>query len=213
MRLRKDPLAAEKLKNSVNYIENPMVYKGRWHEYFKNNNPIHMEIGSGKGGFITALAALNPHINYIAFEKIHTVLLKLIRKIPEEGMKNLAVVSEDAKLLLDIFEQGELDKLYLNFSDPWPKKRHAKRRLTNKVFLDLYEKILKNGSILEFKTDNREFFDYSIEELKNSRFEIKQITYDLYSSDLLEGNIPTEYEERFHELGVPINKLIAELKK
>lgn len=166
MRLRKDPLAAEKLKNSVNYIENPMVYKGRWHEYFKNNNPIHMEIGSGKGGFITALAALNPHINYIAFEKIHTVLLKLIRKIPEEGMKNLAVVSEDAKLLLDIFEQGELDKLYLNFSDPWPKKRHAKRRLTNKVFLDLYEKILKNGSILEFKTDNREFFDYSIEELK-----------------------------------------------
>ena len=213
MRLRNDPEAGEKLKVSDNYIQNPMQYKGRWHEYFKNNNPIHMEVGSGKGGFITALSLKNPDINYIAFEKVPTVLLKLISKIPEEGLSNLAVISEDAKLLSEIFEEGEIDKIYLNFSDPWPKKRHAKRRLTSKAFLELYEKVLKDGSIIEFKTDNREFFDYSIEEIENSRFSINKITYDLYNSDLLEGNIATEYEEKFHGLGTPINKLIAQLKK
>jgi len=213
MRLRKDPLAEEKLRNSENYVENPERYRGRWHEYFGNNNPVHIEIGSGKGGFIIALALKNPDINYIAFEKALTVLAKLVRKIPEEGLKNLAVISSDAKLLNEIFGEGEIEKLYLNFSDPWPKKRHAKRRLTSKGFLDLYEKVLKDGSLLEFKTDNRAFFDFTVEELKNSRFEIKKITYDLYSSDLLEGNIPTEYEIKFHELGVPINKLIAQLKK
>ncbi len=213
MRLRNDPQALDKLKTSENFIQNPAEYKGKWHEYFGNNNPIHMEIGSGKGQFIITLARQNSQINYIAFEKVPTVLLKLVKKIPDEGLKNLAVISEDAQKLDEIFEDGEVDKIYLNFSDPWPKYRHAKRRLTAKPFLNLYEKILKNNSVIEFKTDNRDFFDYSLEELKDSPFNIENFTYDLYNSDLLEGNIATEYEEKFHGLGTPINKVIVRLNK
>ncbi|NLM73818.1 MAG: tRNA (guanosine(46)-N7)-methyltransferase TrmB [Clostridiaceae bacterium] len=213
MRLRNDPEAHEKLKIFDNYIQNPFEYRGKWHAYFGNNNPIHMEIGSGKGKFIITLAQQNPQINYIAFEKVPTVLLKLVRKIPDGGLKNLAVISEDAKKLCEIFEDGEIDKIYLNFSDPWPKYRHTKRRLTAKPFLNIYERVLKDNSLIEFKTDNRPFFDFSLEELKDSKFIIERFTYDLYNSDLLEGNIATEYEERFHGLGTPINKVIVRLNK
>ncbi len=212
MRLRNDPQAYDKLELSKNYIQNPKEFKSRWHEHFGNNNPIHMEIGSGKGRFITTLAQQNPQINYIALEKFPTVLLKLIKKIPEQGIQNLAVISTDAELLEEIFDKGEIDKLYLNFSDPWPKSRHAKRRLTASSFLELYKKVLKTGAILEFKTDNRGLFDFSLEEIKNAHYTLKQVTFDLYNSDLLEGNIATEYEEKFRNLGTPINKLIAQLE-
>lgn len=213
MRLRNDPQAYDKLETSVNYVKDPRAFRGKWHEYFGNHNPIHMEIGSGKGRFITTLAQQNPDINYIALEKFPTVLLKLVKKIPDGGLSNLAVISWDAKLLEEIFDPGEIDRLYLNFSDPWPKKRHAKRRLTSLPFLKLYEKVLKVGSTIEFKTDNRGFFDYSLEEFKASDFTLEDVTYDLYNSPLLEGNIATEYEERFHGLGTPINKLVARLTK
>ncbi len=212
MRLRNDPHACERLELSGNFVQDPQSYKGRWHEYFGNRNPIHIEIGSGKGKFITALAIKNPHINYIAIEKFPTVLLKLIRKIPEQGLSNLAVISIDAELLEEIFTKGEVDALYLNFSDPWPKKRHVKRRLTWAGFLGLYEKVLKEGSVIEFKTDNRGLFDFSLEEFKKSNFTVKHVTYDLYNSDLLLGNVATEYEEKFHSLGTPINKLVAQLE-
>ncbi len=211
MRLRNDPQAYDKLEHSKNFIQDPKAYKGRWYEYFGNQNSIHMEIGSGKGRFITTLAQQNPDINYIALEKFPTVLLKLMKKIPEQGIRNLAVVSTDAELLEEIFDPGEIEKLYLNFSDPWPKSRHAKRRLTSANFLELYKKILKAGATIEFKTDNRGLFDFSLEEFKNSHYTLKKITFDLYSSDLIEGNIATEYEEKFHSLGTPINKLIAQL--
>ena len=212
MRLRNVPNAFEKLAASDNYIRDPQSYKGHWHEYFGNINPVHTEIGSGKGRFITDLAQQNPDINYIALEKYPSVLLKLIRKIPENGLKNLAVISLDAEKLEEVFENGEIEKLYLNFSDPWPKKKHIKRRLTSPNFLELYKRILTKGSVMEFKTDNRGLFDYSVNEIRKSGFMITKITYDLYSSDLLGGNTATEYEEKFHQLGTPINKLIARLE-
>ncbi len=209
MRLRNVPNAYDKLGQCDSFIQNPTDYKGRWNVYFKNDNPIYIEIGSGKGQFITRLASENPHINYIAIEKFPAVLIQLIKKIPEQGIKNLAVISFDAEKLDEIFESGEVNKLYLNFSDPWPKKRHAKRRLTSPEFLKLYKTVLKPGSVVEFKTDNRALFDYSLEEIKSSGYNLIKATFDLYNSDFLEGNIPTEYETKFHNLGTPINKLFA----
>ncbi len=211
MRLRNDPEAYNRLELSRNYIQQPSSHKGKWHEVFGNDHPIHMEIGSGKGRFITTLAQENPHINYIALEKFPTVLLKLIKKIPEEGLKNLVVISTDAELLEELFVQGEVDRLYLNFSDPWPKKRHAKRRLTSPSFLELYKKVLKRDAIIEFKTDNRGLFDYSLEQFKGCHYTLRQVTFDLYNSDMVAGNIATEYEEKFHKLGTPINKLVAQI--
>ncbi|NLX64877.1 MAG: tRNA (guanosine(46)-N7)-methyltransferase TrmB [Clostridiaceae bacterium] len=209
MRLRNVPNAYEKLKACSNFVPEPRDYKGKWKKYFDNDNPVHIEIGPGKGEFIVQLSQQNPHINYIAIEKSPAVLVKIIRKIPDEGIHNLAITVFDAGNLEEIFESGEVEKLYLNFSDPWPKKKHAKRRLTSPKFLKIYKNILKPGSIIEFKTDNRPMFDYSIETFKEEGYNLIKITYDLYNSDLLEGNIPTEYEKKFHSLGTPINKLIA----
>lgn len=209
MRLRNVPNAYDKLEACNNFVPSPENFRGNWNEYFKNDNPIHMEIGSGKGQFITELALKNPNINYIAIEKFPAVLIKLIKKIPGEGMENLAVISFDAEALEEIFAIGEINKLYLNFSDPWPKKRHAKRRLTSPEFLKLYKNVLNPGSVIEFKTDNRPLFDYSIDTFESSGYNLIKTTFDLYNSDLLEGNIPTEYEIKFHGLGTPINKLIA----
>ena len=213
MRLRSIPNASEMLPSFSNYVPEPGIFKERWSSYFGNYNEIHLEIGSGKGEFIITLAQNNPGINYIAVERCNTIALKLLRRIPETGLRNLAVTSVDAEHLEEFLREGEIGKLYLNFSDPWPKKRHAKRRLTSPKYLRIYERILKDGAMIEFKTDNRGFFDYSLEQFEDSAFEMVASTYDLYNSDLLEGNIPTEYEMRFHGMGVPINKLIARLDK
>ena len=209
MRLRNVPNAFEKLEACSNFVPEPRDYKGKWRKYFDNDNPVHIEIGPGKGEFIVQLSQQNPHINYIAIEKSPAVSVKIIKKIPDEGIPNLAITVFDAEKLEEIFESGEVEKLYLNFSDPWPKKKHAKRRLTSPKFLKIYKNILKPGSIIEFKTDNRSMFDYSIETFKEEGYNLIKTTYDLYNSDLLEGNIPTEYEKKFHSKGTPINKLIA----
>ena len=209
MRLRSIPNASEMLPSLAITCLSPVFSGERWSSYFGNYNEIHLEIGSGKGEFIITLAQNNLGINYIAVERCNTIALKLLRKIPETGLRNLAVTSVDAEHLEEFLREGEIGKLYLNFSDPWPKKRHAKRRLTSPKYLRIYERILKDGAMIEFKTDNRGFFDYSLEQFEDSAFEMVASTYDLYNSDLLEGNIPTEYEMRFHGMGVPINKLIA----
>lgn len=209
MRLRNIPNAMDKLTLCSSFVNEPASYRGKWHEYFGNHNPVYLEIGSGRGTFITTLAAMNPHVNYIALEKFPTPLVKLIKKIPEAGQKNLAVISMDAEQLEECFASGEITGIYLNFSDPWPKKRHAKRRLTSSQFLPLYRHVLSDNGILEFKTDNRGLFDFSVESFTESTFTLKDITYDLYNSPLLDGNVQTEYEMRFVTLGNPIHKLIA----
>lgn len=209
MRLRNVPGAREMLQNHPCFILEPESLKGKWPDYFHNNNPIHLEIGSGKGKFITTLAMQNPDINYIAMEKFATVLLKLIKKIPEEGLTNLSIMNTDAELIQQYFEQGELDRIYLNFSDPWPRKRHAKRRLTNIRFLEIFKVLLKSNGTICFKTDNQDLFDYSLEQFELAGYLLEDITYDLHRSPLSEGNVTTEYEEKFISQGLPIYGLTA----
>lgn len=209
MRLRNVPGAREMLQSRSNFILEPENLKGKWAEYFNNTHPIHIEIGSGKGKFITTLAMQNEDINYIAMEKFATVLLKLIKKIPEEGLPNLAILNVDAEMLTQFFEQGEISKIYLNFSDPWPRKRHAKRRLTHFHFLENFKALLKTDGTIALKTDNQDLFDFSIEQFELAGYLLEDITYDLHQSTLSERNVTTEYEERFISQGMPIYGLTA----
>lgn len=209
MRLRNVPKSLDFVFNHPNYVEQPNKLKGKWSEYFGNTNPIHIEIGSGKGKFITTLASENKNINYIAMEKYTPVLAKLIKKLPEEGTPNLAVINADAGNLMEYFEVEELNRIYLNFSDPWPKKKHAKRRLTSLSFLETYKKVLINDGLIILKTDNKDFFDFSLEQFGVAGYVLKDITYDLHNSPLAEGNVTTEYEEKFISQGLPIYRLTA----
>ncbi len=209
MRLRNVPKTLEPMRNNPSYVDKPDELKGKWSEYFQNSNLIYIEIGSGKGQFITTLANTNEGINYIAMERYSSVLGKFIENVPEEGMANLAIVNVDAENMVDYFEDGELDRIYLNFSDPWPKKRHAKRRLTNVRYLEMYKKLLTDEGIIILKTDNQDFFDFSVEQFELVGFLLQDITYDLHNSPLVEGNITTEYEERYLSQGLPIYGLTA----
>lgn len=210
MRLRRDARATDYLAQDERVIQNPEELKGKWKEHFGNDNPIHVEFGCGKGGFITQLALRNPDINYIAAERAETVVYKACKKAnaSEEAPKNLRFLFFDVHNCTDIFEAGEVERLYLNFSDPWPKKRHANRRLTYREFLDRYEKILVDNGEIHFKTDNKGLFASSIEEFSLRNWLMKNVTLDLHNSDM-EDNIMTEYEKKFSELGFTINRLEA----
>ena len=185
--------------------------KGKWNEEFGNNNPIRIEIGMGKGKFITQLAMENPDINYVGIEKYSSVLIRAIEKCEDIEIKNLRFIRMEAEYIQDVFEKDEVDRIYLNFSDPWPKARHARRRLTSNEFFKLYDKVLTADGTVEFKTDNRPLFDFSVEELKTSElFVLDQLSYDLHNdSKMNQGNIMTEYEAKFSSMGNPICKLIA----
>lgn len=209
MRLRNIPGAREMLQNHPNFILEPENHKGKWANYFKNSNPLHIEIGSGKGKFITTLAEQNANINYIAMEKFAAVLVKLIKKLPEDGLSNFAVMNADAEGLLQFFEPGELSRIYLNFSDPWPRKRHTKRRLTHIRFLQAFKELLTSDGTIAFKTDNQDLFDFSLGQFELAGYLLDDITYDLHRSPLLEENVTTEYEERFISQGMPIYGLTA----
>lgn len=209
MRLRNIPDATERIAQTPCTVTDPQSLRGKWKERFSGCPALHVEIGSGKGRFITTLAQRNPEIGHIALERYATVLVKLVRKIPDGGLRNLAVVNADARDLASLFEDGELDRIYLNFSDPWPKKKHAERRLTYRSFLDLYRKVLSPNGEIHFKTDNRGLFDFSLEEFLQSGWELSQVTFDLHGSPDAEGNVQTEYEERFSALGHPIHRLVA----
>lgn len=209
MRLRNVKGSRETIANSEFTINEPNEYKGKWKELFGNNHPIRIEVGMGKGRFITDLAVQNPDINYIGIEKYSSVLVRAIEKRQELDINNLIFIRMDAEDILDVFEEGEVDRIYLNFSDPWPKDRHAKRRLTSKEFFKRYDVILAQGGIVEFKTDNNMLFDFSLEEIENTAFMVKEFTRDLHNSPMNEGNIMTEYEEKFSSMGNPINKLVA----
>lgn len=182
---------------------------GTWKVIFGNDNPIHIEIGMGKGKFIHTMAKENPHINYVGIEKYSSVLLRAIQKMEQEELPNLKFLRMDAEDITKVFGAGEVDKIYLNFSDPWPKDRHAKRRLPSREFLARYNVILVPDGKLEFKTDNRALFDFAVEELEPAGWQAEVITYDLHSDEkLVLGNVMTEYEEKFSSMGNPICKYI-----
>jgi tRNA (guanine-N7-)-methyltransferase len=209
LRLRNVPGAREILQSTPDFILEPENLKGKWAEHFNNSHPIHIEIGSGKGKFVTTLALQNKDINFIAIEKFATVLLKLVKKIPEEGYPNLAILNSDAEMLTQFFEPGEIHKIYLNFSDPWPRKRHEKRRLTHVRFLETFKSLLKSDGTIAFKTDNHDLFDFSIGQFELAGYLLEDITYDLHHSPLSQENVTTEYEEKFISQGMPIYGLTA----
>ncbi|MBQ3967530.1 MAG: tRNA (guanosine(46)-N7)-methyltransferase TrmB [Lachnospiraceae bacterium] len=215
MRLRNIPGAKEEMFVNPFVVQEPENKKGKWNEIYGAKRPFHIEIGTGKGGFITRLAALNPDVNYLGIEKYSSALIKAVRKREEmTDADNLFFLRFDAEYIPQIFAGGEIDRIYLNFSDPWPKDRHAKRRLTSTHFLAMYEELLSDGGQVEFKTDNRSLFDFSLAELELKGWELLACTYDLHADPALnEGNIMTEYEQRFSEEGVPICKYIARPKK
>ena len=218
MRLRNIPGAKDAITESPYVVQNPAECKGKWEQVFTQEQPIHIEVGMGKGRFLMDMAKLHPEINYIGIEMYDSVLLRALQKrekIEEEGEKldNLKFMCVDARELSEIFAPGEVKKIYLNFSDPWPKDRHAKRRLTSEPFMEVYDKILASDGVVEFKTDNRGLFDYSLESIPAAGWEIREYTYDLHHSDMAGGNIMTEYEEKFSSMGNAIFKLVAERKR
>lgn len=209
MRLRHIKGAENEVEQSPYVVHDPKARRGCWHELFGNQNPIEIEIGMGKGKFIMELAEKNPEVNYVGIERYSSVLLRGLQKRSQLELSNIWFLRLDALELPEVFAEDEVDRIYLNFSDPWPKDRHAKRRLTSERFLSVYEKILKEGGRLEFKTDNRDLFLYSLESVPAAGWRLESETFDLHGSDLAAGNVMTEYEMRFAAEGKPICKLTA----
>lgn len=210
MRLRNVPGSREAIAESSLSINNPEELKGKWKEEFGNENPVRIEIGMGKGNFIIQLAQENPDVNYVGIEKYSSVLIRAIEKCSELELTNLRFVRMEAEYITDVFEEAEVDRIYLNFSDPWPKDRHAKRRLTSKQFFARYDVILKKDGIVEFKTDNDMLFEFSLEQVPEAGWNIVVQTWDLHNNEeMVKGNIMTEYESKFSAMGNPIHKLIA----
>ena len=207
MRMRKKKNCAERMERcSGIWIKNPADYKGRWRELFKNDNPIHIEIGCGKGSFVAGMAKMYPDINFIAIEKVEDVIVMAMEKAAAAELENVIFADIDAQVLADIFEKGEISRIYLNFSDPWKKNKQAKRRLTHKNFLDKYKQVLNEGDYIWFKTDNRKLFEFSLNSFCMENFKLENITFDLHNSGF-EGNVVTEYERRFADEGAPIYRL------
>ena len=207
MRLKHVKNADKVVKSGVYYISNPKEKKGSWNKVFGNDNPIYIEIGMGKGDFITQNALKFPDINFIGIEMYDSVMIRAVQKSNELELDNLKLVKIDATFIEEVFDK-EIDLIYLNFSDPWPKDRHTKRRLTSSRFLERYDKIFKGSKHIVMKTDNDDLFNFSLESLKEYGYEIEYSTNDLYSEDVSD-NIATEYEKKFVEKGIKINKLVA----
>lgn len=211
MRLRNITGSREAIADSPYVVQEAVQPEcpGKWKEIFENDGPLHIEIGMGKGKFIHTMAKEHPDINYVGIEKYSSVLLRAVQKMSREELPNLKFLRMDAENITGVFGDGEVDRIYLNFSDPWPKDRHAKRRLPSREFLARYDRILKKSGRLEFKTDNRELFEFALEELEPAGWKAEVVTYDLHSDEgLMQGNVMTEYEERFSAQGNPICKYI-----
>lgn len=210
MRLRNIPGADEVVGNSPFVIQQPEEQRGKWKDIFGNGNPIHIEVGMGKGKFITEMALQNPDINYVGIERYTSVLLRAVQKREKlEEIPNLYYLCIDARELPQIFAKGEVERIYLNFSDPWPKDRHAKRRLPSREFLARYGEILPEGGSVEFKTDNKGLFTFALEEAEASGWHLDACTFDLHhDEEMMQGNVMTEYEEKFSGMGNPIHKMI-----
>lgn len=204
MRLKHVKGASEKIENSDIVLKAPQQYRGHFSEVFLNNQPLHIEIGMGKGNFIIGMAKKYPEINFIGIEKYDSVLVRALDKL-EEPLPNLRFIRMDATGIEEIFNH-EIDTLYLNFSDPWPKKKHAHRRLSSPLFLKRYDNLFKNQKRIIMKTDNRKLFEYSLISFNEYGYHFDEISLDLYQEDNTE-NVQTEYEEKFHKLGFPIYKI------
>lgn len=230
MRLRNIPRANDVIASSPLVIQDPKAMRGKWREVFQNAHPIHIEVGMGKGRFITELARKHPEINYIGIERYTSVLLRAVEKLQgkeqsEEGEESLAkgeldipenlyFICMDATELPEVFAPEEVERIYLNFSDPWPKDRHAKRRLPSRQFLARYDQILAKDGTIEFKTDNRGLFDFALEEIEPAGWRLLMHTFDLHADEeLMKDNIMTEYEEKFASKGNPICKMIIDRVK
>ena len=198
---------------AFNEPEQIRAMKGRWQTLFGNDHPIHIEVGMGKGRFIMTLAAMHPEINYIGIEKYSSVLVRALEKRREYEGSNIFFIRMDAEELTEVFEAGEVAQIYLNFSDPWPKDRHAKRRLTSRQFWARYDRVLAPEGRVIFKTDNRPLFDFSLEETEAAGWILDNVTFDLHHSEYAAGNVMTEYEERFSAMGNPICRLVAHRQK
>ena len=209
MRLRHIPGAEEAIAQSPFVIHNPEELKGCWNQAFQESAPLHIEVGMGKGRFIMELAQSHPKLHFIGIERYSSVLLRALQKRQQLDLSNIFFLCVDAKNLDQFFAPGEVSRMYLNFSDPWPKDRHAKRRLTSPQFLTVYQKILAPDGAVEFKTDNRGLFEYSLESIPAAGWQITEQTFDLHHSPMASGNVMTEYEEKFASEGKPICKLIA----
>ena len=202
MRLKNIKGAKERIELSNYIIKDPYKEKGKYSKLFGNNNPIHLEIGTGKGDFLITMAEKYPRINFIGIEKYDSVLIRAIEKVDTKNLKNIYFIREEAEHIDDMFAK-EIEKIYLNFSDPWPKARHAKRRLTSPLLLQKYEKVFKKAKTIQMKTDNRHLFEYSLISLVENGYKIDEVNLDLYE-DELKDNVPTEYETKFVQAGAKI---------
>lgn len=209
MRLRNVKGSKEAIASDEFVIQEPESYKGKWNEVFHNEHPIHIEIGMGKGKFLIQLAQDNPGINYIGIEKFSSVLIRALERRKEYELPNLYFLLFDAENINEIFAENEISQIYLNFSDPWPKDRHARRRLTSKEYFTRYDKILVPEGQVTFKTDNRNLFEFSLEQVELADWKLHNHTFDLHHSEFVVGNVMTEYEEKFSAMGNPIHRLVA----
>ncbi|WP_423189721.1 tRNA (guanosine(46)-N7)-methyltransferase TrmB [Alkalibacterium sp. f15] len=213
MRLRHKPHAIDKLEEYSQYVVNdPGEIKGHWQKRFVNENPIHIEIGCGKGQFIMEMAKKYPAINFVGVELLSSVIIAVLEKQIEEDLPNVQLLQVNASDLTHYFEEDEIDRIYLTFSDPWPKNRHEKRRLTYKNFLAVYETILNTNGELHFKTDNQKLFEYSLVSFSNYPVKLKEVYLDLHRSDV-KDNVMTEYEEKFSNKGKRIYKAVLQFPK
>ena len=215
MRLRNIAGSREVIADSSFTVKDPEKKKGLWKkEVFGNDNDIHIEIGMGKGRFLMDMAALHPDINYVGIEKYSSVLLRAIQKQEQLLLPNIIFIRMDAETITEVFAPGEVGRIYLNFSDPWPKDRHAKRRLPSREFLKRYDQILVPDGVVEFKTDNENLFNFALEEIEPAGWHLDAVTRDLHHDEAMNAdNVMTEYEERFSGQGNPIYKYIISRKK
>ncbi|MGO4890077.1 tRNA (guanosine(46)-N7)-methyltransferase TrmB [Anaerobacillus sp. MEB173] len=212
MRLRNKPGAKQEiLANPDVVIANPEEYRGKWSAIFGNSNPIHIEVGTGKGKFVTEMGQAHPSINYIGIEKYDSVIITAMERVKESGVQNVKLLNEDVSNLAEYFADEEISRVYINFTDPWPKNRHEKRRLTYKDFVSLYEKVLIEQGEIHFKTDNQGLFEYSLHSFSKYGLILNNVSLDLHNSDY-EGNIMTEYEQKFSGKGMRIYRLEAQFR-
>ncbi|GAB3792149.1 tRNA (guanosine(46)-N7)-methyltransferase TrmB [Virgibacillus kimchii] len=213
MRQRNKPWADEFIESHTDIIiPAPMEKKGSWKEVFGNENPVHLEIGTGKGQFIVGMARKYPHINFIGIEVAKTIIVRAAQKAMDADLPNVKLLHVNAANLLEIFAEDEISQLYLNFSDPWPKNRHEKRRLTYYPFLKQYKQVLDSEGKIILKTDNQGFFEYSLVSFSQFGIKLQEVNLDLHEVDDPD-NVMTEYEKRFSAKGQPIYRCIAGFKQ